>query len=859
MNREQKRQILDCVETLQRAHEEIRLALSQKKYDTVGNMLSECQEFAVSIGESIEKIEGEGHMVVPYLEEYCEILYNVFEKIKGGNIDEVSINKKLRKKLSKIDNCIRYGIKVKKVAVFLPYKASMWDSLESVWKAAAADPECTAYVIPIPYYDKNPDGSFGKKHYEGYQYPEYVPITKYDKFDFETLRPDMIFIHNPYDDVNYITSVPPFFFSENLKKYTDCLVYIPYYATAGGMSQSRRLCPVYFHVDYIVIQSEKYRHFFDERIPNGKFLAFGSPKFDSVIHKCQNPPPIPEQWTEKIKEGTKVYFYNTSIGGVLENTTQVFLAKMRYVFNTFKGRKDACLLWRPHPLLESTIDSMRPFFKTQYEQLKREFIEDDIGIYDDTPDIESSIALSDAYIGKEGSSVVSLFGVAGKPIFALNNYIHELPGEDDWYGEMTSMLKLSSFNKQGDDRYIVSRNNQLWFSKNNDYQYRFYMDLGCEYYWENYYQGAVEIRGRIYVIPQIAQHLLIIEDKKIRRLDFEFQTVQWGAFSKYWYNEKYIFVFPQRYPFLIRFDIDSEEISYVNGISQFNVRPVGVDWWSGGVYGLYGNEIIFASPEENQFLFLDIDTLKARQLSSNAKSHMGVFEIVPDPYGDELWLLPMHGLTIVRWNPKTGETREYDNLPRGFRAIDWPSEMECREKPFANMAFSRESGREIIVISPHWGNMYLTLDRETGEMREWKPPINFALRGRNGYFLTTEAGGFVVTDQQRGRANCRLWNTSERKLYDINIDTKECSEVKMGFDYSEAREHEPGFAEKSEWLQYCINETAFNSLKDFLDGNITGIPFDRERQIRAFSKINASTDGNCGEKVYDYVKRKTQS
>ena len=47
---------------------------------------------------------------------------------------------------------------IRREVVFLPYKASMWDSLESVWKRYEDDPLVDAYVIPIPYYDKNPDG-----------------------------------------------------------------------------------------------------------------------------------------------------------------------------------------------------------------------------------------------------------------------------------------------------------------------------------------------------------------------------------------------------------------------------------------------------------------------------------------------------------------------------------------------------------------------------------------------------------------------------------------------------------------------------------------------------------------------------
>ena len=48
----------------------------------------------------------------------------------------------------------------KKVLVFLPYKASMWDCMESVWRAAVEDEEhCKVYVVPIPYADLNPDHS----------------------------------------------------------------------------------------------------------------------------------------------------------------------------------------------------------------------------------------------------------------------------------------------------------------------------------------------------------------------------------------------------------------------------------------------------------------------------------------------------------------------------------------------------------------------------------------------------------------------------------------------------------------------------------------------------------------------------
>ena len=283
------------------------------------------------------------------------------------------------------------------------------------------------------------------------------------------------------------------------------------------------------------------------------------------------------------------------------------------------------------------------------------------------------------------------------------------------------------------------------------------------------------------------------------------------------------------------------------------MRNVSGEWRIGGI-GIYGNELVFASPVDHEFIFVDMDTLKARGMCSHSECNMGTQSIVTD--GEELWLLPMNGMTIICWNPRTGYVREYNDIPQDFRCIKWPDGRECEEKPYRNIVFSREGDREKIVISPYWGNMYLTLDRETGKMERWEPPIPFANRGRNGYFAAEGMGGFYITYPRQGKAVQRIWYAPERKFYDVDINTNEYKEVEIEFDYEEIKEKEPGFMEESQWLQYCLNENAFNSLKDMLDGNLTGNPFDKDRQIKAFSKINAATDGNCGERIHWFIKGK---
>ena len=46
-----------------------------------------------------------------------------------------------------------------------------------------------------------------------------------------------------------------------------------------------------------------------------------------------------------------------------------------------------------------------------------------------------------------------------------------------------------------------------------------------------------------------------------------------------------------------------------------------------------------------------------------------------------------------------------------------------------------------------------------------------------------------------------------------------------------------------------------NTLKDFLDGTITGATFDNEKQLEAFGYIAENSDGSCGQKVYEFTKK----
>ncbi len=844
MRKAQKKEILDIINSLQKAQEEIKNAMAQKNAVYAQDMIAECQTTAVSLGEIIEKLEGEGHVCVLCLEEYCELLFQVYEDINSGNINGNKAYKSLRKQLIKIENSVKNDIVVRKEIVFFPYKASMWDSLESIYLAAKADPDCDAYCVPIPYYDLNSDRSLGKIHYEGHDYPKDIEITDWQKYDFEHIRPDVIYTHNPYDNWNLVTSIHPRFYSANLKKFTDCLVYVPYYSTTGGMSEGQKTLPAYFNANYIVTQAPMFRDYFDERIPDKKFLPFGSPKFDRVINKCKNPSEPPMAWKKKM-EGRKVYFYNTSIGGMLGDTN-AFLKKLRYVFDTFNGRDDSCILWRPHPLLESTFDSMRPGYKAEFMRIKRYYIENDIGIFDDTPDMTDAISWSDAYIGDSGTSVTSVFGIVGKPMFILSNQLHSLPKEDSWRGQIVG----TGFDYREKDRFAIVQGNKLYVSEPYQYDYKYFCDLS-EYAGGAYYLEVHEINGKRYVCPRNAQDILVLNDKGIeRKVELEKRNgVNSGAFSGAWSYEKYLILLPLNYPALVIFDTETDKIRYFeDDISIFvkdNERNEKVMGGSRIIDGI----LYIASPIDSQVYVLDIESGKYEVLELHTKNQGGYISM--KDISDSIWMLPYKGQTILNWNPKTGIVREYTGFPDGFECVHPTYKTLTDEYPLGGWAFIGK----IIYFTRNWGNMDIKLDVETGVFSEWNvrvPNIENMEVVSKEYFHTTGRYGLVWSIEEKGRY--KLFYYPERKLYDFDIEKNEFKEIEIKFDVEELREHEDGFNDCSQWLKYCCCENAFNSLKDFLDGNITGQQFHREKQIMSYKDIAANNDGSCGQKVHEYVK-----
>ncbi len=677
---------------MEETHDRMARNIAKKHMDEGISFLEECQQTAIEIGMAIEESEGEGTEAVRLLEDYCEAVYQAHEELmQGGRLSSgKQFAKKLRKILSKVKYEINDGIPTQYEVVFLPYKASMWDSLESVWKAADEDPDCDAYVIPIPYYDKKPDGSFAKLHYEIDQFPEYVPVTKYKDYDFEGRHPDKIYIHNPYDDCNLVTEVVKDFFSDKLKEYTDELVYIPYFVLGEpdpkNEDQLERMAhfvtvPGVMNADKVVVQSEKMKEAYVNILVKQtgedtrdywkkKISGEGSPKFDKVLSAKKEDFDIPAEWKQLLlkEDGTekRSILYNTTVGAVLkygENT----LKKIRTVFSAFQEfQDDVTLWWRPHPLMESTLAAMEPEILDEYRNIVDDFRNGGWGIYDDTSDLNRAIAVCDRYYG-DSSSVAWLFRRTRKPVMIQNLDFHP------WRKAKNPMHYAEVATG------IIDENGRLWFSELK-YNSLFCYDLKkqilewkaffpSEPIWNTLlYRCCVRWRQKIVFIPAKASQVAIYDmgENTFRQIavrDYGQKAVKFCNAALYGDN---VIAFGDMYPCIMVIDMKSGRVSYYedlhnkldqlhnNDVDFYLARNIVTDEDGEHCYllGAKANVLIRFSLQSLQFELID--------LGGDGAVYNNLIK-----KGDQIYLIPGEKKKISAWSISKGHLSEYGDAVNG--------------------------------------------------------------------------------------------------------------------------------------------------------------------------------------------------
>ena len=306
---EMKEYLADSVEII---HEILLNKDSGLSYEDIITYLSELQNNIVSFGTLTESIKGEDCNTVKLLEQYLEVIYKVakyVQKFDEGISYEASAESKyaecdeeVKDTFASISDAIDSEIVNRRSVLFLPVKAKHFSSMRMAYEMETATPDTDVYVMPLPYYYKEYDGSFkDEMHIDTEEFIKAnIPVTDYSRFDLSLLCPEKIYINSAYDEYNMAVSVDTRFYARNVKKYTEKLIYIPYFKL---MEFDRANYPCWYNMQYyctvpgvvmadkVYVQSENTRKAYidklNEWVGDEKYTDIWEQKIDVYNESCE--------------------------------------------------------------------------------------------------------------------------------------------------------------------------------------------------------------------------------------------------------------------------------------------------------------------------------------------------------------------------------------------------------------------------------------------------------------------------------------------------------------------------------------------------------------------------------------------
>lgn len=818
-----QKRLSELLDTLLEVHE---VLLSNDEGDVKLNLLADCQEAMDSVAQSLRDSGVDESVYGATMEDYFRVTFQASQNIGdvGAFVPELNAQVYALKEVVK-NTEITYHI------LFLPYKASMWDSLESIWKACVKDERCHCQVVSLPYYQMSETLEQGTLMDERDLYPDDVNIIGHEAYSLRKDLPDVVYVHNPYDGYNRITQVMPEYFSDNIKKYANKLVYVPYYLTGGQASKEHLNLSVYRHMDYMIAQSSTFKEHFETTPYRDKLLPYGSPKVDKLIEQCHK-----IHGSSKEKE-VKSVFLNTSIYIVLRDGEQL-IKKLKHVFDVFKNRKDVRLVWRPHPLIKGTLSSMAPTLLRAYERLEKYFIDEKVGTLDTSPDVTQTVCEAEAYIGEESSSLVNYFQVLGKPIFLLNNLI--VSSDVSW-----KVVRFLDGQVTGDKLWLTSC----------DYNAIFKMDLTSQdvhliekfpehLMWEQATLRMGSKNDTFFLAQRFSKSFVIYNKADGYQRTTKVNDTQFTCSNVVSYGNK-VFYVPSLGTKIVEYDLAVKKV-ITHDCSVHEMCEKMSSWSSVAV----GNKLWVTFLNTNLLLIFDMDNHAHTFLEIGGKENAYVGIAYENGF---IWLGETRSGSIYKIDC-SGQVIEKIELTEAFDDWHLNDGVTLRHYTLHDMG-------DYIVTTPGTSNLMVKVHKRSGVAQTimkdfWKASGDI----HNGYNPGNIIATAIAIKLDDNRLLVQRNHDNKMAIYNVKGDTvQEFLPTLTQESYEKLIANEDGFEKAGRFRPYARKENRLFSLEGFLDdlrdGKLEAV---KEKQLSSISECIANPDGGCGEKVHNFMMAKLE-
>ena len=368
-------------------------------YDQLNGLLISCQSIAIQLGTSIEKLYGEkGITVVSELEKYCEDIYQMSIKENTEEYDSYICRLEYR-----LDTIKKAYLKIKNSdIVFLVYKSEDWKKLENFYKTIREKKQQRVLAMPIPYYEKDWKGNLNSEHFETGWISEDIEIVDYREYDFSKGVASIIYT-NPFDEYSEAISVHPYFYSTNLSKYADELIYVHIFETkvfkgsekAEKNAEKYVLSPGVYNASLIIVPSEEERELYINILckKDGRF------NINDCFNKIESIP-ILRDVKPNDKARKKLMFY---VGfSTIYSERQKALEKIESAIKCFALQKDKMeVVWLADSNFKKNLLKMDKYIGEMYSRLINMFNSTESGNYIESDDADILKEI-DAYYGTPG-------------------------------------------------------------------------------------------------------------------------------------------------------------------------------------------------------------------------------------------------------------------------------------------------------------------------------------------------------------------------------------------------------------------------------------------------------------------------
>lgn len=385
--------------------------------DNALDKLSTVQQLIIDIGNLIEQINGSNCNVINYIEHLCEVIYTLYNHIADGisaNSEEYRVNY----------NTVYDGVVSlisRREVVFLTVSAKHWSQISSFYAEEIKDEGNDVYVIQIPYYFKDYDGSPLEMIYDQIDYPEGIKIVDYQSAELKLMHPSKIYIQLPYDECNEAYSVTEEYYSRNLRDVTDELIYVPWFSTDSFDENSRAFdnmkyyvtMPGLIYADRVILDSDNMADMYLKKLE--EWSKIPSDTWKKKISVRENEGNIDN--SNKNEKKRLVYYIGT---GQAINESNAYWKKVLRNIETFTVQEDKVQVTViEDDIFEYNLKTECPNIYSEYIKLKSNnnaIIWKHIEEYDSVQEIAETF---DAYYGDAGF-LVPEFTLRHKPVMIQN-------------------------------------------------------------------------------------------------------------------------------------------------------------------------------------------------------------------------------------------------------------------------------------------------------------------------------------------------------------------------------------------------------------------------------------------------------